>query len=226
MSNYRIPGPMGCASNAEQIDQGTLCLAKSASPGPIGITVVEPMLACSIYESYVCGPSPATNSPYDFSNREGTIAAIRSECILKGLDLMPQISYVLATVDHETKHTFKPVREAYWLPNPDAYLKKHHPEYYPYYGRGFVQLTWKANYEKYGKLTGMDLVGSPDFALDPSVSLFVLVHGFKTGSFTGRKLEDYINATRTDFVNARRCINYLDRAADIAALAETYLSKL
>ena len=226
MSNYTIPGPMCCASNAERIDQGTLCLSKSAPPGPIGITSLEPMLACSIYESYVCGPSLSMNGLYDFSNRESTIAAIKSECILKGLDLKPQIAYVLATVDHETKHTFKPVREAYWLSNPDAHLKKHHPEYYPYYGRGFVQLTWKLNYEKYGQLTGMDLVKSPDSALDPGVSLFILVHGFKTGGFTGRKLEDYINATRTDFFNARRCINYLNRADDIAALAEIYLSKL
>ena len=31
-----------------------------------------------------------------------------------------------------------------------------------YYGRGFIQLTFKSNYERYGKLIGIDLVNNPD----------------------------------------------------------------
>jgi hypothetical protein len=54
----------------------------------------------------------------------------------------------------------------------------------------------------------------------------VLVHGFKTGAFTGRKITDYIDAQKTDFVNARRCINGLDRAQDIANMAMKYLAEL
>ena len=48
---------------------------------------------------------------------------------------------VLATVEWETNKTFQPVREAYWL-NED--WRRAHLKYYPYYGRGFVQLTWKS----------------------------------------------------------------------------------
>ena len=48
------------------------------------------------------------------------------------------------------------------------------------------------------------------------VALFALVHGFKTGTFTGRKITDYINRSETDFVNARRCINGTDKATEIA----------
>ena len=55
---------------------------------------------------------------------------------------------------------------------------------------------------------------------------FILVHGFKYGVFTGRKLTDYINESATDFINARRCINALDRAEEIAARAEKWLEKL
>ena len=110
----------------------------------------------------------------DFSTKEATIAAIKSACGSQGIGLKAQIAYVLATVDHETAHTFKPVKEAYWLDDPDAYLKAHHPDYYPYYGRGYVQLTWKNNYDKYGKLVGKDLVGSPTSSLHPQVALFVL----------------------------------------------------
>lgn len=163
---------------------------------------------------------------HDFSTKAGTMKAIKSECTRQGIDLPTQIAYVLATADHETNHTFKPVTEAYWLPNPDAYLKTHHPDYYPYYGRGYVQLTWKKNYEKYGLILHKDLVGHCELALDPEIALFILVHGFKTGTFTGRKITDYINAGKTDFRNARRCINGLDKADQIAQLARTYLTHL
>jgi predicted chitinase len=161
---------------------------------------------------------------HNFSTQDGTMAAITSECSRQGIGLKSQIVYVLATAYHETNHTFKPVTEAYWLSDPDAYLKQHHADYYPYYGRGYVQLTWKNNYEKYSKILNKDLVGHPELALDPEIALFVLVHGFKTGVFTGRKITDYIDAQKTDFVNARRCINGLDKAHDIAAVAERYLA--
>lgn len=163
---------------------------------------------------------------HDFTTKDGTIEAIKSECHRQGIGLKTQIAYVLATADHETNHTFRPVTEAYWLDDPDAYLKKHHAAYYPYYGRGYVQLTWKKNYDKYGRLLGRDLVGHPELALDPEIALFVLVHGFKTGIFTERKISDYIDAHKTDFFNARRCINGTDKAKQIAAVAETYLAKL
>ncbi|PXW86069.1 chitinase class I [Nitrosomonas sp. Nm84] len=163
---------------------------------------------------------------YDFSSKAGTINAIKQECIRQGIGLKSQIAYVLATADHETNHTFKPVTEAYWLADPDAYLKQHHADYYPYYGRGYVQLTWDYNYEKYGKLIGEDLVHHPELALKPEIALFVLVHGFKTGAFTGRKISDYINAHTADFVKARYCINGKDKANEIAELAKNHLASL
>ena len=52
------------------------------------------------------------------------------------------------------------------------------------------------------------------------------MHGFKTGTFTGRKITDYIDAQKTDFVNARRCINGLDKAQAIADVAKKYLAEL
>jgi predicted chitinase len=165
-------------------------------------------------------------SMYDFSNKAGTIQAIKDECEKQGIGLPAQVAYVLATVDHETAHTFRPVSEAYWLSGPDAYLRKHHPEYYPYYGRGYVQLTWKQNYEKYGELLGKDLVGNPALAMDPEIALFILVHGFRTGAFTGKKITDYIRSGRNDFHNARRCINGIDRVASIAAVARKYLAEM
>ena len=37
-----------------------------------------------------------------------------------------------------------------------------------YYGRGFIQLTWKENYQVLGKLTGYDLVNNPDLMVGTS----------------------------------------------------------
>lgn len=162
------------------------------------------------------------SSIHDFSTKAGTITAIKQECALHGIGLANQIAYVLATVEHETAGTFKPVTEAYWLKDPDAYLKRHHPDYYPFYGRGFVQLTWERNYQKYGEILQQDLVNHPELALNPIIALFVLTHGFAHGVFTGKKLSDYINAEKADFYNARRCINGLDKAKLIAQLAQKY----
>lgn len=160
---------------------------------------------------------------HDFSTKEGTIEAIKLECRSQDIGLNTQIAYVLATVQWETAHTFKPVKEAYWLSED---WRKEHLRYYPYYGRGYVQLTWKNNYEKYSQILGIDLVNHPNLALDNNIALFVLVHGFKTGIFTCRKLTDYITNNHTNFVNARRCINGTDHAHDIALLAEKFLKSL
>jgi D-alanyl-D-alanine carboxypeptidase/Bacterial SH3 domain/Chitinase class I len=157
---------------------------------------------------------------FDFTTREGTIAAIKAECQRQGIGLPAQIAYVLATTDWETGHTFEPVREAY---QKDDSWRRRNLRYYPYYGRGYVQLTWEDNYRKYAKILGLDLVKNPDLALDPKIALFILVHGFRTGAFTGKKIADYIDAEEKDFYHARRCINRLDRAEEIAALAEKFM---
>jgi predicted chitinase len=48
-------------------------------------------------------------------------------------------------------------------------------EGYKYRGRGFNQLTFKSNYEKYGKLIGEDLVRNPDKANDPKIASKILI---------------------------------------------------
>jgi predicted chitinase len=160
---------------------------------------------------------------HNFSTKQGTIEAIKSECKTQGIGLKTQIAYVLATTQWETAQTFQPVREAFWL-NED--WRRRNLRYHPYYGRGYVQLTWKTNYQKYGGILGIDLVNKPDLAMNQNVALFVLVHGFKTGAFTGRKITDHINNHQTDFLNARRCINGTDKMLQIANLAKKFLTIL
>jgi len=157
-----------------------------------------------------------------FNSKEETIKSIKREAIKIGLALPTQQAYILATVHHETDNTFKAIEEysrgkgrPYGRPDP---ITKQ-----IYYGRGHVQLTHKYNYEKYAELLNADLVNHPELALYPDFSVFILVHGFKTGNFTGRKLETYVNKDLTDFIGARRCINGLDDAGLIANLAKQYL---
>jgi hypothetical protein len=129
----------------------------------------------------------------------------------------------MATVQHETANTYKPVREAFWL--SEAW-RRQNLRYYPYYGRGYVQLTWLDNYKKYRDILGKDLVGNPDLALDPSIALYVLVHGMANGIFTGRRLGQYVNVNRTDFVGARKVINGTNQDHHIANLAQQWLTRL
>ena len=127
---------------------------------------------------------------------------------------LDQLAYVLATVKWETAHTMQPIKEY----GSTAYLKS--KPYWPYYGRGFVQLTWRDNYAKYG------LEKTPDKALEWDSSLFVLFDGMTKGLFTGKKLDDYINDNKRDYINARRIINGTDRAKEIAQIADAYRTAL
>jgi predicted chitinase len=165
----------------------------------------------------------ATLQQHDFSTKNGTIAAIIQACKAQGIGLKTQVAYVLATTQWETAQTFKPVKEAYWKSED---WRQQNFKYYPYYGRGFVQLTWENNYNKYADILGADLVSEPDKAMDPNIALFVLTHGFKNGVFTGHKLAEYVNEHNADFASARRCINGTDRAEEIAKLARSFLTRL
>ncbi|WP_273687388.1 carboxypeptidase [Ketogulonicigenium vulgare] len=152
----------------------------------------------------------------------GETQRILAVCRRAGL-LRAQTAYVLATAYWETNRTMLPVEEAYWL--ADDWREKN-LRYYPWHGRGFVQLTWKANYQKASAKIGVDLIADPSRAMEPDVAAQILVQGMVEGWFTGKKLADYIDGARVDFVGARRIVNGTDRAAEIAAIAEAYLAAL
>ncbi len=114
------------------------------------------------------------------------------------------LAYMLATAYHETAHTLQPVTEY----GSNTYL--HSKPYWPFIGRGYVQLTWKANYEKYG------IADHPEKALEPELAAHIMIAGMVNGIFTGRKLSQYFNDHTDDPINARRIVNSLDRAEKIA----------
>lgn len=121
------------------------------------------------------------------------------------------LAYILGTAFHETARRMQPIEEfgkgagrPYGRPDPQTGKT--------YYGRGFVQLTWKANYRKMGEIVGVDLVSHPEKALDLKIATKIIFEGMIRGSFSGRKLAEYLNASKSDWYHARKIVNGLDRA--------------
>ena len=143
---------------------------------------------------------------------------ILAKCRAHGL-LRNQAAYVMATARWETAHTMEPVREAYWLSDQ---WRQNNLRYYPWYGRGFVQLTWERNYRFAGAELGRDLTTEPDVVMEPEISAEILVLGMREGWFTSKRLSQYITLQRSDFRGARRIVNGMDKASAIAELAVQY----
>lgn len=135
------------------------------------------------------------------------------------------LAYDFATAYHETAYTMTPVREL-GLGRGRPYGYAEPPYGQVYYGRGFVQLTWETNYEKAGTLVKENLVEFPDKALDPPTAAKILVIGMEQGLFTGLGLSSFINSSRCDFYDARRCVNGVDSATEIAQYANSFLQAL
>lgn len=130
-------------------------------------------------------------------------------------------AYALATSYHETAQRMLPVREG--LSATEGWRRRN-LRYYPYYGRGDVQLTWLANYQKVDKNLNLGgaLLENLDLALDKDLSAKIMINGMKDGWFTGKKMIDYLPdalATREQFRQARRIINLMDKASVIADYA-------
>ena len=67
-------------------------------------------------------------------------------------------------------------------------------------GRGIFQLTGRANYTKFGKILGLDLVGNPELAEQPEVSVRTALEYWKSRNIN-------LNADKDDVVGATKKIN-------------------
>ena len=145
-------------------------------------------------------------------------------------------AYALATSFHETAKRMQPVREG--LSASDSWRKRN-LRYYPWYGRGDVQLTWEDNYKRMDTKLGLggQLIRNLDLALDPAISAKIMVVGMKEGLFSkdragkpqslGRYLpSDNTQASKEQFTEARRIINLMDKAGLIAGYAVAFQNAL
>lgn len=167
-------------------------------------------------------------------------------------------AYILATVKRETAHTFTPIHEygskKYFISRYGGQTRKGRElgndtpeEGYDYAGKGDVQTTGEANYEKAevalryeypelvadferrtGKtfdLTVGDQAGDksdPQNILDPAISYAVMSYGMRTGMFTGRKLGQYTTGKVPDYLGMRAIVNGYDHDDEIAADARKF----
>lgn len=157
-------------------------------------------------------------------------------CVDYGISDLKQVAYILATAYHETSKTMQPIKEYggfdYFTKRYDVSGKN--PQLAKdlgntivgdgakYCGRGYVMITGRANYAKFSKILGVDLVGSPDLAMDAENAVKIAVYGIMQGIFTGKKLSDYINCTICNYTSARRTINGMDKADLIANYAKQF----
>jgi hypothetical protein len=176
-----------------------------------------------------------------FTTYKEQFGAISSQSKVEGIEaLLTQLesdtdvdderwaAYMFATVKHECADQWKPIEEygkgaghSYGTSKTvtgsdgQTYTNK-------YYGRGYVQLTWDYNYKKMSTALDMDdaLYIHPEQVLDADVAYKVMSYGMRNGSFTGKKLGDYINDAGCDYRNARKIINALDKADLIKGYAE------
>ena len=143
-------------------------------------------------------------------------------------------AYALATAYHETAGTMKPIKEAggdeylrrnYDVTGRDPARAKAHGNIHPgdgvrYAGKGYVMLTWFANYQRAGQELREELTANPNLAMRPDIAAKIMRCGMEEGWFTGRRLSQCLPATgkarRDQFVKARAIINGTDRAEKIA----------
>ena len=129
-------------------------------------------------------------------------------------DNLRHLAYPLATTAHETGFTMAPIEEygkgqgmEYGEPDPETGQT--------YYGRGYVQLTWRDNYARADK--ELNLVVDPlewhaERALDHYVAAEVMFQGMEEGWFRGddkgrQTLDRYFSDTADNSYEAREIIN-------------------
>lgn len=153
-----------------------------------------------------------------------------------GASDLNKLSYMFSTAYHETAYTMQPIIER----GGPAYFDKYEPgtkigkmlgntqkgDGLLFKGRGYVQLTGRANYVKASQKLGVDLVNFPDQSCEMKNAIKIMFFGMFEGWFTGKKLDSYITAAKADFVNSRRIINGTDRSQDIAGYAKKFRTAL
>lgn len=167
------------------------------------------------------------------------VTAILEECQKQGVTNIAFIAYILATAFHETGGKMAGIVENLRYTTAEGIRKtwptrfKNAAAALPYVrqavklanyvyggrmgntkpgdgwlfrGRGLAQITGYTNYEKFG------IAKTPDKALEIETAARIIVTGMLRGTFTGKKLSDYLIAGNFNPTGARAIINGTDKA--------------
>jgi predicted chitinase len=170
-------------------------------------------------------PKKKPASPADFktmlgisNERLAKVLAIPADSARKNLPVLAQaikeagiknknaIIGILATIKTEVG-SFQPINEyggpGYWARyngRSDLGNRRGTNDGVKYHGRGYIQLTGRANYQSYGKQLGVNLAKNPEKALDPKIAGKVLVQYFKNRGLVGE-------AAQGDWMAVRKGVN-------------------
>ena len=192
--------------------------AKQTIADVVGSTLNKYSGASTVGISAVAASLGSTNSDAEKA------AVIASQAQRAGLT-PNQIAYVLATAQHESDQfrTMTEYASGSEYEGRSDLGNTQDGDGVRYKGRGFVQLTGRANYKTMGEKLGLDLLNNPALAEIPENAAKILIQGMKDGTFTGAKLSDF---SSTDFVGMRAIVNGSDRAGLIAGYADKYAAAL
>ena len=110
--------------------------------------------------------------------------AIQAACLQHGLTDRASVIAIVATIATEVA-SFEPINEF----GGEKYFAKHYEhrrdlgntqpgDGVRFHGRGFIQLTGRANYRNYGQKLGLPLEDEPELALQPEVAAKLLASYF------------------------------------------------
>jgi len=144
------------------------------------------------------------SSPADVAE---TWPVIEEALEAEGMDDVPNRIAVLATMVTEVGPGLRPINE-YGGPSYFTQMYEGRSDLgntrpgdgARFHGRGYIQLTGRANYRSYGERLGMPLEERPDMALEPEVGARVLAEYFKD-----RGIDD--DARRGEWDDVRRKVN-------------------
>lgn len=171
-----------------QSQPGQVIAPKPPDPSP---TVAEVMKVCP---------------DSDINNVKKYLPYVLKAMAAEGLTSKNQLVAIIGTIYVETR-PFAPISE---------YGKGAGYDYPPYYGRGFIQLTWDYNYEAASKKFGVDLLKNPDLALEADLAAKIFTFFWKGG--TGNNPS--VPAEKGDWRGVRRAVNggYTDYEVFIGAV--------
>jgi hypothetical protein len=162
-----------------------------------------------------------------FKGSLGLAQVARIDAILNGLEArkvpVRHAAYILATAHHESGQFI--YMQEIWGPTDVQRRYEGRRDLgnvvkgdgKRFLGRGFVQITGRANYKDWSRRLGVDLIKDPHLATLTQYAVPILIDGMLEGTFTGRKLDNY-----TSYREMRRVVNQMDKADKIAGYAIDY----
>jgi hypothetical protein len=125
------------------------------------------------------------------------------------------LAYMLATTYHETSQEMQPIEE-YGKGSGQPYGEVDPETKQCYFGRGFVQLTWRDNYRRADEEIGLEGTHSCEWHADNALDLMIAARVMFVGMYQGwfrsdgdgpQALPRYFSETADDPYGAREIIN-------------------